>query len=205
MRYERQKDMTALLSLSAVLGTAVVAAIGVAITFSDFHRPFTVAAAVSTAVAALAAFMTMYMSRRLARARSRRRVFLIYAREDIDAARRITAKLKEQGFAAWLDVDEIVPGQVWQKAVIRALEESSIALVLVSQHLSKKGFVQEELRVAMDTLQSPEPEISPVVPVRLDNSEVPERLSHIQWVNLFEEDGMDRLLFGLGALSSQRT
>jgi hypothetical protein len=75
-------------------------------------------------------------------------------------------------------------------------------LVLVSEHLAKKGFVQEELKVAMETLQEQERDFSPVVPVRLDNSEIPERLSHVQWVNLFEETGMKRLLSGLSRVVS---
>ena len=73
--------------------------------------------------------------------------------------------------------------------------------MLISERLSKKGFVQEEIKVALDTLQERKKDISPVIPVRLDDSEVPERLSHILWVNLFDEGGMERLVEGLRNLT----
>lgn len=81
-----------------------------------------------------------------------------------------------------------------------ALEASAVALVLVSQHLSKKTFVQEELKAALDTLQQPEEDVSPVIPVRLDDSEVPEALSHVQWVSPFAGHEMDRLVAGLNRI-----
>jgi hypothetical protein len=201
MRYIRWKAFTALLSVLSVV-IAMTAALTANLVIDSFTKSFTVITAVAAGIAALAASISIMGSRRLAREREPRRIFLIYAREDLEAARRLAAELREHGFHPWLDVDEITPGQVWQKAVIRALEESAVALVLVSEHLAKKGFVQEELKVAMETLQEQERNFSPVVPVRLDNSEIPERLSHVQWVNLFEETGMERLLSGLNRVVS---
>lgn len=153
---------------------------------------------VSATIAGVSASMMLMNSRRLSKVRERRRVFLIYAREDVDFARDLARVLRENGFTPWLDVDEITAGQVWQKAVIRALEESAVALVLISPHLDKAGFVQEELKIALDTLQGSEKDISPIIPVRLeDKTEVPERLAQVQWVNLFEDSGMRYLLEGL--------
>jgi hypothetical protein len=67
----------------------------------------------------------------------------------------------------------------------------------VSEHISKKGFVQKEIQLALDVLQEREKNISPVIPVRLDDSKVPEMLSHIHWVDLFDQQGMARLMSGL--------
>lgn len=198
MRYESRKELTAMLSVISVfitLSTAIIL-------FGGFSDTFTYATVIAAAIAAAAAFSSILLSRRLSRERERRRVFLIYAREDLDAARKLAAELREHGFFPWLDVDEITPGQIWQKAVIRALEESAVALVLISSHLAKKGFVQEELKVALDTLQEREKDMSPVVPVRLEETaKVPERLAHVQWVDLFEDAGMERLMSGLSRIA----
>lgn len=196
MRYERRKEFAALLSVMSVVIAMTAAVIG-NLVLEGFTKSFTFITAFASMIAAVAAITSIMWSRYLKRQRELRRVFLIYAREDLEAARRLTTELREHGFNPWLDVEEITPGQVWQKAVIRALEESAVALVLVSEHLAKKGFVQEELKVALETLQEREKDLSPVVPVRLDKSDVPERLSHVQWVNLFEDTGMERLLSGL--------
>lgn len=196
MRYETRKEFTAILSITSVF-TAVLAAITSTFVFDGVTKSFTLVIAGAAMLAAVAATMSIMISRRLAGERDRRRVFIVYAREDLNAARKLSADLKQHGFNPWLDVDEITPGQVWQKAVLRSLEESATALVLVSEHLNKKGFVQEELKVALKTLQERQKDISPVVPVRLDDSPVPESLSHVQWVNLFDENGLERLLTGL--------
>jgi hypothetical protein len=196
MRYERKKELTAILSIASLL-TAVLAAVTANLVYESFAKSFIFMTLFATIGAAIAASMSIMLSRRLAMERERRKVFIVYAREDLDVARKLTAELKKHGFNPWLDVDEITPGQIWQKTVLRSLEESAAALVLVSDHLNKKGFVQEELRVALDTLQESQKDLSPVVPVRLDDSPVPDRLSHVQWVNLFEKNGLDRLLIGL--------
>lgn len=194
MRYDRVKELTALLSILSVGITLGVATL-TELSFKSEQFPLIVG--IAGALAATAAYTSILWSRRLARARERKRVFLIYAREDLDMARQLSEFLKERGFRPWLDVDEIAPGEVWKKSVLRALEDSAVALVLVSEHLGKKGFVQEELKAALSTLQGRQQDVSPVIPVRLSNSPVPEALGDVQWVNLFDPDGFDRLEHGL--------
>ncbi len=197
MRYERRKEFTALLSITSAVMTLGVATVAVYAKVSIFHESVTVLAGIATLLAATAAAMSILWSRRLSKERENQRVFLIYAKEDLEAARRLAGQLRERGFRPWLDVEEITPGQLWQKAVLQALEESAAALVLVSEHLEKKGFVQEELRAALSALQEREENVSPVIPVRLSEAPVPSGLAHVQWVNLFEPDGIDRLETGL--------
>lgn len=194
MRYERVKAYTALLS---ILSVAITLGVALLTEVSFKSELFPVIAGVAGVLAATAAYTSILWSRRLARARERKRVFLIYAREDLDTARRLAEFLRERGFRPWLDVDEITPGEVWKKAVLSALEESAVALVLVSDHLGKKGFVQEELKAALGMLQERHRDVSPVIPVRLNDSPVPEALGDVQWVNLFEPDGLARLESGL--------
>lgn len=184
-------------------GWLSLSSVSVALAMALFERTlleresFALVSGVATVLAAMAAYLSVVWSRRLAAERTNRRVFLIYAREDLESARSISAELKRHGFRPWLDIDELTPGQVWAKAVLRTLEGSSAAVVLISQHLSKKGFVQKELEFALNTMHDTHEDISPIVPVRLDESPVPDRLAHVQWVNLFEPDGMDKLVAGL--------
>jgi hypothetical protein len=194
MRYERLKEFTALLSIlsaAITLGAALVAKV----TFKSDLFPFI--AGVAGALAATAAFISIFSSRRLASAREKKKVFLIYAREDLDAARKLAEALRDFGFQPWLDIDQIRPGEVWRKAVLRALEESAVALVLVSGHLAKKGFVQEEIKAALEMLQERQRDVSAVIPVRLTDAPVPEGLADLHWVNLFDADGLARLRDGL--------
>lgn len=197
MRYEQRK---------VLLGTTVAMAVMIPVIL--FRFIFTSSnpllwAIISGIITGFAASASILVSRRLVtkREQERRQVFLLYASEDIDFARKLASDLKERGFNPWLDVEQITPGQIWQKSVMRALEESTVAIVLVSEHLSsKKGFVQKELKVALETLQEQKQDMSPVIPVRIDESKVPEIFSHIHWVNFFEEGGIDRLVSGLNKI-----
>jgi hypothetical protein len=203
MRYERKKELSALLSVLSVFVTLGLGFISNILATSDALNALleshflTIIAGIAVVLAAGGAYQSIMLSRHLTLKREKQRIFLIYAKEDLDAARKLTDELKERGFHIWLDVEEIVPGQIWRKAILKALEESRAALVLVSQNLEKKGFVQEELKVALETLQENEKDVSPVVPVLLGNAPVPDVLSHIQAVNLSEPGGIERLEEGL--------
>jgi hypothetical protein len=60
--------------------------------------------------------------------------------------------------------------------------------------VSKRGFIQREIRVALDiSLEMLESDIY-LLPVRLDDCRVMENLNAHQWVDLFEEDGWVRLV-----------
>ncbi len=193
MKYESNKAVAAGLSVISII-IAFAAVLVDVLPWSKYGIIF-----IAALISAIGAGITLYISRQLAEKRKMRQVFLIYAKEDIEKAKSLAQELKQRGFNPWLDIDEILPGQVWKKAVLSALEESSAALVLITENLAaKKGFVIKELEAAMEVLQENEKGISPVIPVRLSDSvKVPDKLSHIQWVNLFEKDGMDLLFRGL--------
>lgn len=208
MRYEQRRFLTALLSLVSIAGLSGVAVayygdlLGSGMTGLDTVTIITVAAAVP---AAMSAYLSIIWNRRLQHARSKQRLFLLYAREDLDSVRMVAEDLKEKGFNPWLDVDELVPGVVWREAVMNALEESTAALVFVSKNLvGKQGFVAEELKAAMRVLHEPKGRTSPIIPLRLDDAEVPEELAHIQWLDLGESGALDRLEAGLKRIAGEQ-
>jgi hypothetical protein len=65
--------------------------------------------------------------------------------------------------------------------------------------VTKAGYVQKELRKALDVADEQPEGVAYLIPVRLEECEVPERLSQWQWVDLFKTDGYERLLRGLRA------
>jgi phosphate/sulfate permease len=204
MSYKHTKELTALLSVVSTLIAVITAIIAagsanhIKETTEQWSPLITGMAAI---LAGLAAYISIAASRRLKREREQGRVFLIYAREDLDAARKIATVLRENGFRPWLDVDEISPGEFWQKSIMDALERSAAALVLVSRNLTKEGFVQKEIKAALDRLQEQEAGVSPIIPVRLDATTVPNELSRIQWVDFFTKGGKESLLNGLSRIT----
>ena len=64
--------------------------------------------------------------------------------------------------------------------------------------------MQTEVRYALDIWQEKLEGDIFVIPVRLEECEVPERLRNFQWVNLFEKNGWERLLKAIRAELERR-
>jgi hypothetical protein len=188
MLYERGKLLSA--GLTAI---SVVVAFGAVADMWKVASPFVNPAIVAAALSAAGAAISIGLSRRLTHERGKGRVFIIYAREDMEAAQRLTRQLRESGFKPWLDVDELKPGQNWRAAIAQQIERSAAAVVIVSKNLSKRGYVQSEVQQALDVMQSYSPGFSPVLTVRIDDSEPPERLRLLQWVDLRDDAGFATL------------
>ena len=99
-----------------------------------------------------------------------KRIFICYAQEDENAARKLFSNLRAEGLNPWLDKESLLPGQNWRLAIQQAIRESSYFLALLSSRsVTKRGFVQKEIREALDVMSElPEGEIF-LIPVRLDD------------------------------------
>lgn len=128
------------------------------------------------------------------------RVFLCYASGDKVPVRRLYSELLATGFDPWLDEEKLLPGQNWEGEIRRAVRRSDVVLIcLSSRSTSKKGFIQKEIRLALDAAElEPEGEIF-LVPVRLEECDVPPRLEHVHYVDIFAWRGYERLVASLAA------
>lgn len=134
------------------------------------------------------------------------RVFLCHASQDKPAARKLYQRLlAEEWIDPWLDEEKLLPGQDWDMAIEKAVETSDAVLVFLSiNSVTKEGYVQKELRFALDvSLEKPEETIY-IIPLRLDECLVPRRLSRWQWVDLYRDRGYEWLLRGLELRAKER-
>lgn len=138
-----------------------------------------------------------------------KRVFISYAHEDREVAIRIYKDLKSyQDLEPWLDIECLLPGQDWRAEIANAMKRSDYFLALLStRSVTKRGFVQKELREALDLLQEfPEGQIF-VIPIRLNDCVVPsEQLQRLHYIDLFPSwnKGWERVLGSLGLRESLR-
>lgn len=131
------------------------------------------------------------------------KVFISYAREDSQQACRIYRELNRPGITPWLDKISIIPGQRWRSIIRQSIRTSDFVLILLSSNsVTKKGFVQREVKESLDILEElPESRIF-IIPVRLDAcSPTHEKLLDIQWVDLFPswELGFQKILHAIDA------
>jgi TIR domain/Effector-associated domain 1 len=128
------------------------------------------------------------------------RVFLCHSSADKPVVRELHQKLIADGFQPWLDEVDILPGQDWDLEIKRAVRHSDVVVVTLSQgSVDKIGYVQKEIKMVLDLAdEQPEGAIF-LIPLKLENCQVPDRLSRWQYVDYYTDPvaGYQRLLRAL--------
>lgn len=133
------------------------------------------------------------------------RVFLCHASEDKPRVRELCQLLRRDGFEPWLDAEQLLPGQDWEFEISSAVQSSDVVLVCLSSiSVGKTGYVQKELKRVLEAAEyRPEGRIF-VIPVRLDDCPVPNRLNQWQYADLFASGGYERLFSALQSRAEGR-
>ena len=102
-------------------------------------------------------------------------VFISYAREDFASARVLADRLTAAGCSVWWD-PEIRFGEDYTAVITRELAAALCVVVLWSRHSVQSDWVLDEAQRASGRL----------IPIRLDNAEVPLGFGRIQSATLLE-------------------
>ncbi len=124
------------------------------------------------------------------------RVFLCHSSKDKPAVRELYQKLRaETWIDPWLDEEKLFPGQDWHEEIEKAVEATDVVVVLLSkQSVSQEGYVQRELKLALDVAdEKPENTIF-IIPLRLDDCPAPRRLRGWHYVDYFPANRKDWVL-----------
>ncbi|KPA14459.1 Toll-Interleukin receptor domain protein [Candidatus Magnetomorum sp. HK-1] len=130
--------------------------------------------------------------------KSNKKIFISYERGDFEIASRLYYDLKKHGLSPWLDKIDLFVGQNWKLAIKKAIRESDYFLALLSRNsISKKGYVQKELKIALEMLDELVESDIFIIPVRLDECRPnDQKLQDIHWADLYPsyEDGLKLIL-----------
>ncbi|HKQ73496.1 MAG TPA: toll/interleukin-1 receptor domain-containing protein [Blastocatellia bacterium] len=134
----------------------------------------------------------------------RLRVFLCHSSGDKPLVRELYDRLRKAGFEPWLDEKDLLPGQDWSFEITRSVRNSDVVIVCLSKgSVSKAGFIQKEIKFALDVADEQLEGTIFIIPLKLEECEVPTRLNRWHWVNFFEEQGKAQLLRALKVRTSQ--
>lgn len=129
-------------------------------------------------------------------------IFMCHASDDKPVVRQLYQRLQYAGFNPWLDEEDLLPGQDWQKEIGKAVRAADVVLVCLSmKSVTKSGYVQKEIRIALDVADQMPPGKIFLIPVKLEDCPVPERFSNVQWVDLGTPGAHDRLFKALRAVA----
>src|SRR5476649_642112 len=125
-------------------------------------------------------------------AAAHRAVFLSYASQDAEAARRICESLRSGGVEVWFDADGgLEHGDEWDTKIRRQVKECVLFIPIISANTQarEEGYFRLEWDLAAErarTIASGVPFILPVVidDTREPDALVPDRFRAVQWTRL---------------------
>ena len=106
------------------------------------------------------------------------KVFLSHSSKDKPRVREIQQLLEAKGIQSWLDEEEIRVGESFITRLNQGLEECPVLVVFLSSHSITSDWVNLELGAALATSEVY------VIPVRVDDSELPPLLKSLHYADL---------------------
>lgn len=132
-------------------------------------------------------------------------IFLCHSSGDKTAVRGLYERLLAESFDPWLDVEKLHGGQDWELEIKRAVRSSGVVVVCLShESITKDGYVQKEIKFALDVAdEKPEGTIF-IIPLKLEECDVPDRLRKWQWIDYLHKDGFEKLRLALSRATASR-
>jgi len=114
--------------------------------------------------------------------------FISYSRTDADFVLRLCQDLRAAGISIWLDKLDIRPGEDWDDSVARGLADCGRMVVVLSPTAVASDNVLDEVGYALSKK-------TPLIPILLQDCEVPYRLNRIQYIDFRHsyDDGFKEL------------
>jgi len=118
-------------------------------------------------------------------------VFLSYASEDVEAARRICEALRAAGIEVWLDQSELRGGDAWDRQIRERIHSCRLFIALISNHTQARdeGYFRREWKLAVDRTHDMLEQKAFLLPVVIDatperGAAVPDKFHEVQWTHL---------------------
>jgi TolB-like protein/cytochrome c-type biogenesis protein CcmH/NrfG len=136
-------------------------------------------------------------------------VFLSYASEDVEPAKRICNALREAGIEVWFDQTELRGGDIWDRRIRQQIHDCRLFIALISAHTEARdeGYFRREWKLAIDRTHDMAEDKAFVVPVAIDgtserSARVPDPFKHVQWTRLLDGKTTSAFVERVGRLLS---
>lgn len=110
----------------------------------------------------------------------KQKLFISYSHEDLKVVKQFAMQLSLRGFDLWMDEKNVSFGGNYTTAILQGIHEADVYLVFLSANSIKSRWVEAEIDFA---LKEKIERKMVIVPIRLDDSEVPVALSNIDYVD----------------------
>lgn len=89
-------------------------------------------------------------------------IFISHSSEDATVAAEVCALLEGRGMGCWITPRDVTGGEVWDEAILDAIEGSRVFLLILSHKANESPFVKNEVNRAFSQKK-------PIVTFRLEN------------------------------------
>ena len=124
---------------------------------------------------------------------SSKAVFLSYASQDAEAARRICDALRAAGLEVWFDQSALRGGDAWDASIRKQIKECALFVPVISTNTDTRseGYFRLEWKLAVDRSHLIADDQAFLLPVVIDatlevNARVPDKFREVQWTHLPE-------------------
>ena len=118
-------------------------------------------------------------------------IFISYAREDDGYAYSIYNRLKDEGLNTWMDKKDLLPGQDWDLQIRTVMQRSDFIILCLSQKsVTKRGYVQKEMKMAMDIFRELPSGSVFLIPVIINHCEIPDEISRYHYIDFRRDDAI---------------
>ncbi|SDR83250.1 TIR domain-containing protein [Opitutus sp. GAS368] len=118
-------------------------------------------------------------------------VFLSYASQDSEAAKRIADALRAAGVEVWFDQSELVGGDAWDAKIRKQIKECALLIPIISANTQQRteGYFRLEWRLADQRTHLMATGRAFLLPVVIDDTRdaeahVPDSFTEVQWTRL---------------------
>ena len=118
-------------------------------------------------------------------------VFLSYASQDAEAAKRIADALRASGVEVWFDQSELVGGDAWDAKIRKQISECALFLPIISADTQarEEGYFRIEWELAAQRALGIASGVAFILPIVIDDTKepsalVPDRFRTVQWTRL---------------------
>lgn len=127
-------------------------------------------------------------------------VFLCHASQDKPIVRELYKSLSAaQWLDPWLDEEKLLPGQDFDLEITKAIHDTDVIIICLSQlSVVKDGYVNKEIRRALDVAEEKSEGTIYIIPLRLDECEPKfDLLKKLHWADYFNAASHEKLIKAL--------
>ncbi|MDE2136956.1 MAG: TIR domain-containing protein [Gammaproteobacteria bacterium] len=118
-------------------------------------------------------------------------MFLSYASQDAEAAKRICETLRAGGIEVWFDQSALRGGDAWDASIRKQIKACALFIPIISAnaHARVEGYFRLEWKLAVDRSHLIAPDRVFLLPVSIDatpqtDERIPDRFRELQWTRL---------------------